>query len=58
MELLPKSHNDARSNPEILRSFEPLPQQRMEELAQELTPFYNHENLPWMKPGYRDGNWA
>lgn len=47
-----------KANLEILRSFKPLSQQRMEELAQDLTPFYNHENLPWMKLGYRDGNWA
>jgi hypothetical protein len=47
-----------KANLEILRSFKPLPQQRMEELAQELTPFYHHENLPWMKRGYCDGNWA
>jgi hypothetical protein len=31
---------------------------RMKEIAQQLTPFYNHQNLPWMTPGYRDGNWA
>jgi hypothetical protein len=30
----------------------------MKELAQELTPFYNHENLPWMQAGYSDGNYA
>lgn len=46
------------SNLNILRNFKPMDTARMNELAQELTPFYNHENLPWMKPGYTDGNWG
>jgi hypothetical protein len=29
---------------------------RMKELPQQLTPFYNHQNLPWMENGYCDGN--
>jgi len=47
-----------KSNLEILRNFKPMDEARMKELAQELTPFYNHENLPWMQPGYSDGNYA
>jgi aryl-alcohol dehydrogenase-like predicted oxidoreductase len=47
-----------KSNIEILKTFKPIDDAKMQELTQELTPFYNHENLPWMKPGYRDGNWA
>jgi len=47
-----------KSNLEILRSFKPFDEVRMKELAKQLSPFYNHENLPWMKPGYTDGNWA
>lgn len=46
------------SNLNILRNFKPMNQERMVEMAQSLTPFYNHENLPWMKPGYTDGNYA
>jgi len=46
------------SNLEILRNFKPLDEVKMKEMAHELTPFYNHENLPWMKPGYCDGNWV
>ncbi|MBN2772996.1 MAG: hypothetical protein JXR31_02015, partial [Prolixibacteraceae bacterium] len=46
------------SNLEILRNFEPMDEARMKEIAMQLTPFYNHENLPWMQPGYRDGNWG
>ncbi len=47
-----------KSNLEILRNFIPLNETKMKELAIQLTPFYNHENLPWMQPGYCDGNWA
>lgn len=47
-----------KSNLEILRNFKPMAESRMKELAQELTPFYNHENLPWMQTGYCDGNYA
>ncbi|MEI6074510.1 MAG: aldo/keto reductase [Verrucomicrobiota bacterium] len=46
------------ANLEILRNFKPLDEQRMKELALNLTPFYQHENLPWMKYGYCDGKWA
>ena len=47
-----------KSNLEILRNFKAMDEARMEEMALQLTPFYNHENLPWMKPGYTDGNYA
>jgi predicted aldo/keto reductase-like oxidoreductase len=46
------------SNLEILRNFKPMEETRMKEIALRLTPFYNHQNLPWMAPGYHDGNWA
>lgn len=46
------------SNLAILRNFKPMSDERMKELAEELTPFYNHENLPWMQPGYTDGRYA
>ena len=46
------------SNLKTLRNFKPMNPDRMKELAEQLIPFYNHENLPWMKPGYCDGNWA
>ena len=46
------------SNLEILRNFEKLSPERMKELALQLEPFYRHENLPWMQPDYRDGNWG
>jgi len=46
------------SNLEILRNFKKLSPERMKELALQLAPFYRHENLPWMQPGYKDGNWG
>ncbi len=46
------------SNLEILRNFKPMEEAKMKEMAMQLAPFYNHENLPWMKPGYRDGHWT
>ncbi len=47
-----------KANIENLRNFKPMDDERMKTLAMELTPFYNHENLPWMANGYRDGNWV
>jgi len=47
-----------KSNLEILRNFQKMPDEAMEKLAQQLAPFYRHENLPWMQKGYCDGNWA
>lgn len=47
-----------KSNLEILKNFKPMGQTELKEFAQQLTPFFNNENLPWMKPGYCDGNWA
>ncbi|MDP3435324.1 MAG: aldo/keto reductase, partial [Bacteroidota bacterium] len=47
-----------KSNLEILRNFRPMDDSKMKEMAMQLTPFYNHENLPWLKTGYCDGNWA
>jgi aryl-alcohol dehydrogenase-like predicted oxidoreductase len=47
-----------KSNLAILRNFQKLPPDRMQELALQLAPFYRHENLPWMQKGYTDGNWS
>jgi uncharacterized protein len=47
-----------KSNLEILRNFKPMEETRMKEIALQLTPFFNHQNLTWMIPGYHDGNWA
>jgi uncharacterized protein len=47
-----------KSNLEILRNFKPMEEEKMEKLAMQLTPFYEHKNLPWMQQDYCDGNWA
>ena len=46
-----------KSNLDILRNFQKMPQQRMQELAVQLAPFYHNDNLPWMQKGYNDGYW-
>jgi len=43
------------SNLEILRNFHPMDKVEMQKFALMLAPFFRHENLEWMKPGYRDG---
>ena len=44
-----------KENLDLLKNFQPLPESRMEEIRLALKPFWNHENLAWMKPGYKDG---
>ncbi|MDJ0843329.1 aldo/keto reductase [Crocosphaera sp.] len=44
-----------KDNIELVKNFTPLSPSRMEEIRASLTPFYNHENLAWMKPNYVDG---
>jgi aryl-alcohol dehydrogenase-like predicted oxidoreductase len=44
-----------KENLELLKSFQPLSESRMEEIRMALMPFWNHKNLAWMLPGYRDG---
>lgn len=46
------------SNLKTLREFTPMNVQEMQEVTLALIPFFNHENLPWMNKGYRDGNWT
>jgi aryl-alcohol dehydrogenase-like predicted oxidoreductase len=46
------------SNLHTLRNFKQMDPFRMNELAEQLSPFYNHDRLPWMKPDYTDGNYA
>jgi aryl-alcohol dehydrogenase-like predicted oxidoreductase len=45
-----------KSNLEILRNFQPMDEPGMNTLTLQLKPFYHHVGLPWMQPGYRDGN--
>ncbi len=44
-----------KANLAMLKEFKPLDEQKMKELRVALGPFYRHENLPWMNPGYMDG---
>jgi hypothetical protein len=44
-----------KENLAILKEFKPLDEQKMDDLRIALSPFYRHENLPWMEPGYIDG---
>lgn len=47
-----------KSNLDILRNFEPMNLEEKKELATVLTPFFNHENVEWMKNDYLDGMWT
>jgi aryl-alcohol dehydrogenase-like predicted oxidoreductase len=44
-----------RKNAALLRDFRPLSPEEMSRLAVKLEPFYAGHDLPWMEPGYRDG---
>jgi predicted aldo/keto reductase-like oxidoreductase len=46
-----------KSNIDILKNFQKMPSERMQELTVQLSPFYRHENLPWMQRDYHDGHW-
>lgn len=47
-----------RMNAALLRDFRPLSPQEMSALTVKLEPFYAGRNLPWLRPGYRDGEAA
>jgi aryl-alcohol dehydrogenase-like predicted oxidoreductase len=44
-----------RKNAELLRNFRPLGPEEMKRLTVKLEPFFAGSHLPWMRPGYRDG---
>jgi uncharacterized protein len=44
-----------RKNAALLRGFKPLSPEEMSKLAVKLEPFYAGRGVPWMRPGYRDG---
>ena len=44
-----------RKNAALLRGFRPLSPEEMSALAVKLEPFYAGHGLPWMRPGYHDG---
>jgi predicted aldo/keto reductase-like oxidoreductase len=43
------------SNLSLLRNFKPMDQSEKQKYATLLAPFFRHENLAWMQPGYHDG---
>jgi predicted aldo/keto reductase-like oxidoreductase len=47
-----------RKNAALLRDFRPLSPDEMSRLAIKLEPFQAGSGLPWMRPGYRDGEAA
>jgi aryl-alcohol dehydrogenase-like predicted oxidoreductase len=44
-----------RKNAALLRDFRPLSPEEMAKLSVKLEPFFAGSHLPWMRPGYRDG---
>jgi predicted aldo/keto reductase-like oxidoreductase len=44
-----------RKNAALLRDFKPLTPEEMSRLTVKLEPFFAGASLPWMRPGYRDG---
>ncbi|MFW5831597.1 MAG: aldo/keto reductase [Prolixibacteraceae bacterium] len=44
-----------KNNIATISDFEPLGEDKMQELHVKLHPFYKSNDLPWMKPGYNDG---
>lgn len=43
------------SNLELLRNFKPMTAEEKTRFSMLLSPYFRHENLPWMNPEYRDG---
>lgn len=52
------SRKVVESNLNLLRNFKPMDSAEKQKFAMLLSPYYRHENLAWMKPGYHDGIWA
>jgi hypothetical protein len=44
-----------RKNATLLRDFRPLSPEERERLTVKLEPFFAGNRLPWMRPGYHDG---
>jgi len=45
-------------NAGIIKNFKPFDEEKMKSLRAEMEPFYKSKTLPWMQPGYTDGNYA
>lgn len=44
-----------RKNAALLKDFRPLSPEEMTKLSVKLEPFFAGNHMPWMQPGYRDG---
>ena len=44
-----------QENIETIKNYQPMDEDEMEKMQIALTPYYQHKNLDWMKPGYVDG---
>jgi predicted aldo/keto reductase-like oxidoreductase len=47
-----------KKNIEILMNFKAMATEEMKKIRADLSPFFEHKSLPWMQPGYRDGELA
>lgn len=47
-----------QKNLDLLRNFKPMDDEEKSAMAKSLSPFFDHRNLEWMRPTYKDGNWA
>ena len=47
-----------KQNIDLLKGFSPMKKEEMDKMQVVLAPFFRHEGLEWMQPGYRDGYWA
>jgi predicted aldo/keto reductase-like oxidoreductase len=46
------------ANLRVLRNFKPMTNAEIDEFRLRLNPYFSHQNLYWMKSGYRDGHWG
>jgi uncharacterized protein len=46
------------ANLNILRNFKPMTEAEINAFRLRLNPYFSHQNLYWMKSGYRDGHWG
>jgi len=44
------------ANLKILRNFKPMTEAEITSFRARLDPYFTHQNLDWMKSGYRDGS--
>jgi len=45
-----------KKNIEIVKNFKPMNQEEMQKIRVDLQPFFEGEEIPWMRPDYSDGS--